>query len=201
MPVVHSNAPKGFHSVLNERTQLPATNLQAGLLYRFMEHKQQQPVVQQERLGPDLPIGLDHESQCPTPQEADNYLTENPSHGMPYGLPALTNDEFATITQWISKGGIMANKKALSSEYLSQVDQWEAFLNQDGLKHQLMARYVYEHIYLAHLYFSELDADKASTEKEYFRLVRSATPPGQSIDPIKTRRPYDDPGYSECITD
>lgn len=185
---------KGFHAVLNERTQLPATNLQASLLYKFIEHKQQQPSYQQERLDRDVPIGLDHEAQCPAPHEAHEYLTSNPGHGMPYGLPALTQDEFSVLTRWISEGAIMADKPPIQSDYLQQVKHWEAFLNQDDLKHQLMARYVYEHIYLAHLYFSEQDKDKPAAQKTYFRLVRSATPPGQAIDPIKTRRPYDDPG-------
>jgi hypothetical protein len=141
-----------------------------------------------------MPIGLDHDAQCPTPQEANDYLEKNPGHGMPYGLPPLTTGEYATITQWISNGAIMANKEPLSDDYIQQIEKWEAFLNQDDLKHQLMARYVYEHIYLAHLYFSELDKGKPSNKKTYFRIIRSATPPGQAIDPIKTRRPYDDPG-------
>src|SRR6185295_11177373 len=40
----------------------------------------------------------------------------------------------------------------------------------------------------AHLYFDVLPG------QEYFELVRSKTPPGQPIELIATRRPYDDPG-------
>ncbi|MDH5576258.1 MAG: fatty acid cis/trans isomerase, partial [Nitrospirota bacterium] len=40
---------------------------------------------------------------------------------------------------------------------------------------------------LAHLYFDDL------TPRLFFRLVRSTTPPGEAIDLIATRRPYDDP--------
>jgi hypothetical protein len=51
-----------------------------------------------------------------------------------------------------------------------------------------MSRYIYEHWFLAHLYFDDLP------EGTYFDLVRSRTPPGSPIDIIATRRPYDDPG-------
>jgi hypothetical protein len=50
-----------------------------------------------------------------------------------------------------------------------------------------MSRYLYEHLYLAHLYFDDL------SHRQFFRLVRSRTPPGRPIDFISTCRPYDDP--------
>ena len=59
--------------------------------------------------------------------------------------------------------------------------------------------FVFEHTYLAHLYFSELaprTSENKIAPKEYFRLVRSATPPGFAINPITSRRPYDHPGVS-----
>ncbi len=185
---------KGFHPILNERTQTPTVNLQASLLYQFISQKQKQPAFDSERLGDDIPLGLNHPNQCPSPSESQDYLAENPSHGMPYGLPALSNDEYGVLTQWLAKGANMANKPKLTEPYLAQVEKWEDFLNQDTLKHQLMARYVYEHIYLGHLYFSELDENKDANHREYFKLVRSSTPPGSPINHVKTRRPYDDPG-------
>ena len=36
-------------------------------------------------------------------------------------------------------------------------DKWEAFLNEDSLKSQLSSRYIYEHLFLTHLYFPGLD--------------------------------------------
>jgi hypothetical protein len=44
------------------------------------------------------------------------------------------------------------------------------------LKERLVSRYLFEHLFLAHLYF---DSDP---EHHYFRLLRSRTPPGQPID-------------------
>ena len=55
---------------------------------------------------------------------------------------------------------------------------------------QLAARYIYEHLFLSHLYFPDLD------NRRFFKLVRSATPPGEAIDLIATRRPYSDPGVA-----
>jgi len=73
--------------------------------------------------------------------------------------------------------------------YAPEIAAWEAFFNGDSLKEQLMSRYMFEHLFLANIYFDELGTD------EHFRLVRSTTPPGQPIDIIATRRPYDDPEW------
>ena len=51
-----------------------------------------------------------------------------------------------------------------------------------------MARYLFEHWFLAHLHFPEVG------DGEYFRILRSSTPPGEPIGHLPTRRPYDDPG-------
>ena len=67
------------------------------------------------------------------------------------------------------------------------IRQWEAFLNQDDAKHAMTARYLYEHLFLAHLKFG-------TPTNEFYELVRSRTAPGQPLDLIATVRPYDDPG-------
>ena len=51
----------------------------------------------------------------------------------------------------------------------------------------MTARYLYEHLFLAHLKFG-------TPTHEYYELVRSKTAPGEPIDLIATVRPYDDPG-------
>ena len=56
-----------------------------------------------------------------------------------------------------------------------------------------MSRYLYEHLFLGHLHF-EADATHRA-----FRLVRSSTPPGQPLQIIATRRPYDDPGVRALL--
>ena len=61
------------------------------------------------------------------------------------------------------------------------------FFNADDAKHAVTARYLYEHLFLAHLKFG-------TPTNEFYELVRSRTAPGEPIDLIATVRPYDDPG-------
>ena len=56
----------------------------------------------------------------------------------------------------------------------AQVARWEAFLNGDSLKQRITARYLYEHWFVAHLYFEDLPTGP------FFRVVRSRTPPGDA---------------------
>ncbi|MGH8522118.1 MAG: fatty acid cis/trans isomerase, partial [Gammaproteobacteria bacterium] len=108
--------------------------------------------------------------------------------GMPYGLPPLSEGEHQLLTRWLEAGAPYREPEALDPRYQGQVDRWEAFLNGDGLKARLASRYLYEHWFLAHLYFDELNPTR------YFEVVRSRTAPGAPIDLIATRLPYDDPG-------
>ncbi|WP_455199639.1 fatty acid cis/trans isomerase, partial [Kaarinaea lacus] len=76
----------------------------------------------------------------------------------------------------------------ISDALQQHVDKWERFLNGTSNKEKLMSRYLYEHLFLGHLYFSDVP------NFEYFMLVRSKTPPGEPIEVIATVRPYDSPG-------
>ena len=78
----------------------------------------------------------------------------------------------------------------LTAAQRRQVQDWEAFLNGPSPKERLMSRYIYEHLFLGHLQFEGDAAHRA------FRLVRSSTPPGQPLQIIASRRPYDDPGVA-----
>ncbi|MGR8953695.1 MAG: fatty acid cis/trans isomerase, partial [Gammaproteobacteria bacterium] len=71
---------------------------------------------------------------------------------------------------------------------VAAIAQWENFINGPALKQKLVSRYIYEHLFIGQLHF------KGHPESEFFRLVRSKTPPGQPIEEINTVRPYDDPG-------
>ena len=82
---------------------------------------------------------------------------------------------------------------APSAAAAAQIEVWETFLNRDDPKHAMTARYLYEHFFLASLRFGDAGG------REFFRLVRSTTPPGQPIATIATVRPYDDPGVAEIL--
>ncbi len=181
----------GFHPVLNERGNTSQANLQAGLVARLLDLKQQHPLPSSKQLGPEFNLSLDRVDQCPRIEEFDAYANANPQAGMPYGLPGLSATEHRTLKAWLADGAPIAADKPLSASLAREAALWEALFNQDSLKHQLAARYIYEHLYLAHLHFEE-----AGQQTVYFKLVRSRTPPGQPIDVIATRRPYDDPGVA-----
>jgi hypothetical protein len=128
---------------------------------------------------------------------APDALRENPScggpgtsatFGMPFGLAPLPADEYSTLEQWVASGapGPSADAAAAISQpsHPDTIARWEAFLNQDGPKGELVSRYLYEHVFLARLHF-------AGDNQEFYELVRSATPPGQEISELVTERPYD----------
>ncbi|QSA97843.1 fatty acid cis/trans isomerase [Methylococcus sp. EFPC2] len=180
---------RGFHPVLNERRQTPEANREVGVLARLLTLKRRldfpySGLLPQERYD----FSLDREQQCTAIEEIDRFESEHPEWGMPYGLPPLTGQEHQTVMQWLEAGAPASPAPALTPEQNAHVAEWEALLNGADLKTQLMSRYIYEHWFLAHLYFDDLPLG------DYFELVRSRTPPGQPIDLIATRRPFDDPG-------
>ncbi|WP_105265296.1 fatty acid cis/trans isomerase [Pseudoalteromonas sp. T1lg76] len=178
---------KGFNPVLNERQQNPQANLMASVMYRSLALKQQHPLPEQAILGEEFDFSLDRQQSCPTIEEFEDYALDNPLAGMPYGLPALNNAEMATLTNWLQLGAPLPDAPEISAGLQAEVDKWETFLNRDELKHRLSARYIYEHWYLANIYFADVERG------QFFKLVRSSTPPGQAIKVIATRRPYEDP--------
>ena len=178
---------KEFSPVLNERAQNEEANLAGSVLFNTLVLKQSSPLPEDEVLDERFDFSLSRNQSCATMGEFDQLADEQPHAGMPYGLPGVSAAEFQHLQNWIKKGGKMAHIKPPSATELAQVKNWEAFLNQDGLKYQLSARYIYEHWFLAHIYFSDAQSPN------FFKLVRSSTPPGEDIKLINTRRPYDKP--------
>jgi len=182
---------KGFFPVLNEGASEPQANLDNSLLYQMLDLKRRRP------LPPgDLPESIDvrpeRRSFCPTPETFAQYARERPLEGMPFALPPIAADKLELLKRWLSAGAPVAEMPALAAPLQRAVVDWEKFLNADGLKAQLVGRYLYEHLFLADLYFDQLD------QRQFFKLVRSRTPPGQPIDVIATRRPFDDPGVARA---
>ena len=193
---------KDFYPVLNERTQATDINMANSVLYRMLALKANNPLPQGTLLDDDdFSLGLHREQQCPAPSDMTSFEQDHPLWGMPYALPALADHEYQVLTDWIKRGAPMAASPALPEHIQQQVDGWETFLNQPDNKHQLTSRYVYEHLFLASLYFSDeplFHKSSYGTENTqrpdfWFKLVRSYTPPGSPVKPVATRRPYDDP--------
>lgn len=181
----------GFHPILNERNQTPTANLEAGLMAKMLMQKEAHPLPEQVQLE-GFDFAIDRSQVCPTMDEFEQYQADHPTWGMPYGMPNLPQQEYATLMAWLQGGARMSAPLPLSHEQQQHVDQYEALLNLPSRKGQLTARYLYEHLFLFHLYFSEID----DAQPRFFTIVRSATPPGEPVQRIATRRPYDDPGVA-----
>ncbi|MCI0653276.1 MAG: fatty acid cis/trans isomerase, partial [Methylococcaceae bacterium] len=180
---------QGFFPVLNERRPSAKANREAGVMARLLALKHRLDFPRSGLLPPDrFDFGLDRDQQCAAIEEIDDFESEHPEWGMPYGFPALSGQENRILIEWLEAGAPAASEPRLGPAQRSRVAEWETFLNGPDLKTQLMSRYVYEHWFLAHLYFDDLPLG------DYFELVRSRTPPGRPIDLIATRRPFDDPG-------
>jgi hypothetical protein len=179
---------KGFFPILNERAPTLEANLAASVLYRSLALKRAHPLPGDAVLPKPFDFSLDRTQSCPRIEQYDAHERDFPLAGMPYGLPGLDQREFDAVVRWLAAGAPYEGPAPLSANASRQVQAWEAFLNGDSLKERLMSRYLYEHLFLGHLYF-EGDPDRRP-----FRIVRSAAPPGTPVAPIASRRPYDDPG-------
>ena len=178
----------GFFPVLNERRNDPEANLAGSTLAQMLLLKEDHPLPDEPILPDSFDLGLDRDQQCVKVEQFNDFRRDYPLWGMPYGLPELPAKERKLLLQWVQEGAPHTEPAPIAPTLQKHIDAWERFLNQDFPKAQLTSRYLYEHLYLAHLYFED------GTPPHYFELVRSATAPGQPVQRIATRRPYDDPG-------
>jgi hypothetical protein len=178
---------KGFHPVLAEGAGEAAERLEQSLMYRMLQLKQTHPQPLTGVVDSSIDTSLERRATCPTLEEFEAYAHEHPGQGMPFALPNLQPDEYATLVHWLAQGaGVAAPPPPRPSE-AEQIEAWEGFLNGPSAKERLVARYLFEHLFQAHLHFTGSDS------RTFFTLLRSRTPPGQPIVPIPTRRPYGDP--------
>ncbi len=182
---------RGFYPVLNEREQSPAANLEASLMYRALVLKEQHPlpVASNEPMTEGQRLtGLKSDDHCPTVTEFPAYASSRPNAGMPYFLPPLASAETAVLTDWLARGAYMTDPRP-EPAHADAIALWEKRLNGATDKQRLISRYIYEHLFLAHLHFDDL----VGNGQVWYRLVRSSTPPGEPVKPIATRLPFDPP--------
>ncbi|PIB72504.1 fatty acid cis/trans isomerase [Pseudomonas sp. 2822-17] len=174
---------KGFYSVLD------AQGSQAALMARMLELGHNAPLQPNAKLPDDIVLGLNRENMCATPGEFNAYAGAHPREGMPLAVTGLTDQQYQTLQRWLASGApIDQQGLAPSANEALQLLQWENLLNQPGARESLVARWLFEHLFLAHIYFENGEPG------HYFQWVRSRTPSGRPIDLINTRRPNDDPG-------
>ncbi|QFR49168.1 peptidylprolyl isomerase [Sulfurimonas lithotrophica] len=166
---------RGFASISKSNSAIGTNN---SLMLQILEHKMKNPKSLGEYLSEeDLTCAKDLD-------ELAEYLDDNPQKGMPYGFPPLKNSEFELIKQWLYQGAKYTPQKHTS--FPNELIEFEKFFNADDAKHKMSARYIYEHLFLAHISFK-------SRPNEFYELVRSSTPSPEPINIIATVRPYDNP--------
>lgn len=179
---------RAFHSVLGETT---AGQPNSGQMARLLELKSRTPGPAAGTLpGERFDFDINRSLSCPTTAEFAGFAAAHPEWGMPYGLPDIAVAEKTRLLQWLDQGAPGESRPAPNAAQRASIAGWEAFFNGDSPKARLMSRYIYEHLFLGHLHFGD------DPEHRYFRLVRSATPPGETVRRIATRRPHEDPNVA-----
>lgn len=174
---------KGFFSVLEPQGS------QAALLARMLELGHDRPFAANAKLPDDLDIDIQRANQCPLPDEFASFARKQPRAGMPFAVTGLSEADYQTLQRWLAEGAPVERPSLLPSEAEArQLDAWEGLLNAPGARQSLVARWLYEHLFLAHLHL------EGGAPGHFFQIVRSRTPSGQAVDPIATRRPNEDPG-------
>lgn len=157
----------GFYSVLKKYGQ-------SSIMMEFLEQKQKKPL----NIGEYAPE--EDELTCSkNMKELEKYFKDNPYHGMPYGFPPILKHEHELLIKWLQ--GEIKEDKNNSVDEPKEIALFEKFLNNKQIKYQVSARYIYEHLYLAHIKFP-------SSESFYTLLRMDAN----THKPIKTRVPYGD---------
>ena len=148
-------------------------------------------MLNQKRIKPESEGVYDseHDLTCSeTEKELMTFFEDNPHKGMPYGFPELEPEEYSLLMTWLNQGAKRGDIIAKAID--PNLTKWETFLNNPEVKNQVMSRYVYEHLYIGHIYFP-------NDISRFYELVRSKTPSSEPIDIVATRYPYDAP---ECDT-
>ncbi|SDX66203.1 Fatty acid cis/trans isomerase (CTI) [Albimonas donghaensis] len=177
----------GFHSVL---ARAEAGDPASSLMARMLALGRARPFAMNAPLPDTAEIGRDRAQVCPTPETFARYAEDRPWAGMPFATAPLPEDEFAALGAWSLAGDPLPPRAGAvpPAAAARRIADWETFLNAPDPRARLVARYVFEHLFLAHLHLEGDAPDR------FFRLIRSSTPPGEPPRPIATRRPYDDPG-------
>lgn len=198
-----SNGKLGFFEVVNRTSKTPEERLSKSLLYQMLLLKQDYSASHPNG-ELDKPFMAEQSRTCPAPETTGisiigtNELTEYKENlawaGMPYGFPKLSSTEMANIEEWIANGS-----EPPSAEVQRQLEQpsnpavikkWESFFNQSDYPHRITARYIYEHLFLANIYFDDMPG-------EFFRLIRAfCRYDGTNCYELPTHRPTDDPKTS-----
>lgn len=182
---------KGFHSVTDSTTY---DNQNDSIMMQLLHHKVGKPVEHGDSFMPE-----EDELTCAdTGETLGAYLKKHPNRGMPYGFPPLPEKEFNIVAGWLVQGAQkptdeqMAEIKKIPPQDRIKIEKWEKFFNEKNPKHMLTARYLYEHLFLAHIKF---DTNSGS----FYQLRRYTVDRKGKTTLVATTRPYDDPPDEGCL--
>ncbi|RYY76991.1 MAG: 9-hexadecenoic acid cis-trans isomerase [Gammaproteobacteria bacterium] len=188
---------KDFYPVLNERINTPEANIKGSIFAQMLLLKQENPSPSENILPESFDFSLNPRQYCSRIENFEDYRKTAPLWGMPYALPGLNTREHNLLMSWLKEGAQIDENTEVDPTVSLEIDKWEKLLNGDSNKEQLISRYIYEHLFLAQLFFADDLSNKfakaQANSRQYFRLVRSRTPPGVPLDRISTGRPFDDP--------
>lgn len=166
---------KGFFSMVDS-----LENSNESIMMQYLFQKEKNPL----NIGSYSPES-DEVSCVKDKDELAVFFDDNPHKGMPYGFPALKKEEYNLLMTWLKQGAIDDTKKdVITSFEQAEVKKFEEFLNNKNIKFQVTARYIYEHLFIAHISFDDNSGN-------FFELIRSRTPTGEKPDIIATRFPYE----------
>jgi fatty acid cis/trans isomerase CTI len=188
---------RGFYPVLS-RGGSKLENQYLSLLYQMVEAgtRHNSPGFSRQALMPLYANRYEHQCSA-TPDALRTRLKKNPAAGMPFGLPALDQQDFKTLRDWVADGSPGPTEaERQTAERVNDPEAvlaWEDFFNTPDKRSQLVARYIFDHVFLATIVLEESPGD-------FFRLVRSKTPSGgkatnppNPVEIIDTPLPYSDP--------
>ena len=167
---------KGFFSMTDK-----LENSNESIMMQYLFQKQQNPL----NIGEYSPE-TDELTCVKNKKELTDFFDENPHKGMPYGFPALKKEEYNLLMTWLKQGSVNdtpKDKPTILEE--EQIKRFEDFFNNQNIKNRVTARYIYEHLFLAHITFDEKSGN-------FYELIRSSTPTGEKAQIIPTRFPYEE---------
>ncbi len=179
---------RGFFPVLGSHGH-QKTSTAGSLLKQMLALGRSNPLPANQTVGDKVDLGIARANACPAPGEFATYAATNPRGGMPLAVAGLSDEEYATLSTWLDEGAKVERRDvALTADEQAMIARGEAWFNRTDNRVRLVARYLYEHLFMGHLYFRTPEPGERPT---FFQLIRSSTPPGTPAIPVDAERPND----------
>ncbi len=177
---------KKFHPVITDVDSTPQENLENSLIYKIIQLKEMFPQPRAGLISKEIDTSLNRRQYCAKIEDFESYVEDHSNLGMPFALPNLTHREFTTLSHWIAQGSKGDDEKNQNQKTRELIEIFENKFNERSNKSKLIARYIYEHLFLGHINFN------TDHHRTFYRLIRAKNRTGEPNE-IDALRPYDDP--------